>query len=797
MKKLLILKTIALVACLSAALSASAVDYDFAYNNLQFVITSSTTAKVVGHVVASPSGSYSIPDYANGYKVTEVGEQAFINCSRITSMTIGSNVTTISSLAFYGCSQLSNVYLPSSLTTIGRAAFCSCDALTSIVLPSQLTTIDARAFESSGLTSITIPASVTNISDDNPFFNCSSLTSVTVNSSNTYYTSDGGVLFNKAMTKLITYPIAKSGTSYTVPSTVTTIAEGAFRKCKLVNVTLPAGLTSIGSYAFSYCSSLTKVTSQAINPPTMAGTAFSSTVDNSGIQLWVPTPWAVKLYKQANYWKNFSKIYESQFYDFVADRLVYLKTSATTVEVMNPETEDESAPGADYSGVINIPRTVSYDGTTYTVAGIGVNAFAATAVTQVIIPNTVTYIDDFAFYTCWNLKSVDIGSGVRTIGDFAFNLSEDLSYVTCRAATPPTIYEFTFKLQNGSGYGLEDTKLYVPGNSVDAYMSAAYWSEFYNTNSLPSLKDALTTTAIEFTSTGNYPWMTMARDGRIYAQSGNAGMHSTSSTLTATVRVPAGGTLSFDFKAWGEGTSFDKCIFSVDGTQKFSYGARDNDWETYSVNLSAGTHTLTWTYSKDGSVNPTGDFFAIDNVSINQSIRIGDVNGDGKVNIDDVTALIDCLLNGATAPVSADCNQDGQVNIDDVTTLIDGLLNGDMDSSNPHNSGRWLVLFDKNGNKLWYQLFEGSDNSYTTTVSLYASTFGYGVVNFYIVDNGNAYGASEPNQSVSYGSTYSNPLYLGLNCYTVRPNYHYVLGMIFDGNNRRYAYVAQGPAINN
>ena len=54
----------------------------------------------------------------------------------------------------------------------------------------------------------------------------------------------------------------------------------------------------------------------------------------------------------------------------------------------------------------------------------------------------------------------------------------------------------------------------------------------------------------------------------------------------------------------------------------------------------------------------------------------GDVNGDGDVNIADVTALIDILLSGATAPDAADVNEDESVNIADVTTLIDLLLSG-------------------------------------------------------------------------------------------------------------------------
>ncbi len=302
-------------------------------------------------------------------------------------------------------------------------------------------------------------------------------------------------------------------------------------------------------------------------------------------------------------------------YDFVADRLAYKITGTTTVEVANPGGEAK-ASDIDYSGVINIPRTVTNNGTTYTVTGIGLNAFAGSSVTQVIIPNSVTYIDEYAFYLCWDLTSVSIGSGVRTIGDFAFCFCENLRYVICRATTPPTVYECTFKIMSGSGLGLDFVQLYVPSS---AYWSSAYWNQFGNISSIPSLKNALTTNSIEFTSSGSYPWMVMADVGGLYAMSGNGGVHSSTSTLTATVTVPTGeASLSFDFKAWGEGSSYDKCIFSVDGTQQFSYGARDNDWESYTVQLTAGTHTLSWTYSKDGSVNPKGDYFAVRNVKLNK-----------------------------------------------------------------------------------------------------------------------------------------------------------------------------------
>ena len=74
-------------------------------------------------------------------------------------------------------------------------------------------------------------------------------------------------------------------------------------------------------------------------------------------------------------------------------------------------------------------------------------------------------------------------------------------------------------------------------------------------------------------------------------------------------------------------------------------------------------------------MNPEGDYFAVDNVAIvAKPVSIGDVDGDGQVNIADVTALIDLLLAGTTPPAAADVDGDGKVNIADVTALIDMLL---------------------------------------------------------------------------------------------------------------------------
>ena len=232
-------------------------------------------------------GLVTIPSEINDQPITGLAANLFKNQTEITQILLPNTLTAIGNNAFSGASNLVSVTFtnPSSsqLTTIGAGAFADCTSLTRfgtatyfyLTLPSSITSIGPDAFKETKFRYISIGANVTNISETS-FSDIDTLISFTVTSGNTKYMASDGVLYNSDGW-LMQYPVAKTGTSFSIPETVNgtaikfispyafegsnlttvnlsyiiTIEEGAFKNCSvLTTLTGDDNIEYIGAYAF-------------------------------------------------------------------------------------------------------------------------------------------------------------------------------------------------------------------------------------------------------------------------------------------------------------------------------------------------------------------------------------------------------------------------------------------------------------------------------------------------------------------------------------------------------------------
>ena len=183
---------------------------------------------------------------------------------------------------------------------------------------------------------------------------------------------------------------------------------------------------------------------------------------------------------------------------------------------------------------------------------------------------------------------------------------------------------------------------------------------------------------------------------------------------------------------------------------------------------------------------------AANNRAFNRTMT-GDVNGDNEVNIADVSALIDLLVACETSP-AGDINGDGDITIADVNALIDMLLIGYVD---PHDTGYWLILLDKNGEPVWYNdFYENSYGDHIAYISLKDPIFGNRwdyyletgedlITSLYVMIDGVLYGAENNNQVMILGGStldLDNILIPSNNSYAIFVGFDYNVAIARDGD---------------
>lgn len=192
------------------------------------------------------------------YSVIGISKDAFRNCSRVRSVTIPESVKTIGEGAFKGCSGLQTIKLPNGINEINESVFEDCTTMLSVNLPDSLEKIADKAFKGcSSLTALSLPATMNDF-DIHSVDGCKDLTSIAVDTLCNIYSSEGGVLYNKNMTRLMRCPEGRASVS--IPESVREISTYAFYGCyKMTGINIPASIGYLGDFSFVNCTALTEI----------------------------------------------------------------------------------------------------------------------------------------------------------------------------------------------------------------------------------------------------------------------------------------------------------------------------------------------------------------------------------------------------------------------------------------------------------------------------------------------------------------------------------------------------------
>ena len=365
------------------------------------------------------SRAYDLEEWNVYYNITGPGEvevtqgekayEGFVNIpdSVVTAGTVY-RVTAIGDRAFMLCDRLTSLRLPTSLKRIGTAAFASCRLLSFLRLPAGTTIIGDEAFLGcSGLVSVNIPASVKEIGTE-AFARCTRMERINVDENSQWFAMVDNCLYNKEKTTLLAYPNAH-GSQFMVPQGTRDIAPRAFEGCTaLQSVMLPPSVTAIGDAAFYGCTALTSAQlSQGL--VTIGKWAFAECENLPTIR--IPAQTATIGEDAFSFCSNMTAIYVDEANShFCSEGGVLLDARQATV-VCFPCGKD---------GSYRIPSTVT---------AVNNHAFyGCTKLQTLIIPASVAELKDNPFVFCDALTDIvveDANARFASVDGILFNKAKD------------------------------------------------------------------------------------------------------------------------------------------------------------------------------------------------------------------------------------------------------------------------------------------------------------------------------------------------------------------------------------
>lgn len=417
----------------------------------------------------NPFTSINIPE-----GVTRIGQSAFYGCSNLTEVILPTTLNIIEEQTFQNCTKLQRINLE-TITAIRESAFDNCESLQNVQLPEGLTMLGYKCFAYSGLTSITVPASVTLFGNEGSgskgytFQNCNDLKSVTLPENMTEIPNR---MFREC----------QSLTSVNIPSQVTHIREFAFSGCKaLPEITLSEGLVEIESSAFSNCESLKDLTLPE-TLTTIGNDAFNGCSSITSISI----PQATKSMGSSCFYNcislvditlpnNMSELPGSTFYGCSSLESIAFPTSIVRIgsscfDQCTKLSQISFAKGLEVIEYDAFKNCTSLQTLTLpeTLKEIERYAFAYTGLTEITLPEGVETLEEYAFSNCQNLTTASIPRSVTKAGPYLFQQCYKLTSIFWNTpATVPCLFSTqTQNINNNCLLYIADANTLVDDNYI-------------------------------------------------------------------------------------------------------------------------------------------------------------------------------------------------------------------------------------------------------------------------------------------------------------------------------------------
>lgn len=600
---------------------------------------------------------------------------------------IPNSVTKIGNFSFYMRKNLEVLNIPSSVLTIGQKAFYGCDGLESVTIPSGVTTLGNNSFtECQGLQEIYISETVSQIG--NAFASCPLLRRIQINENNPYYDSRGGcnAIIETSSNKMI---LASNSTTF-IPNTVAAIGDAAFNFYdRIVSLVIPESVRSIGIQAFFHCTNLVSVTLPEgitrLNLGTFSGCSSLKAVS-------IPSTVDTLMTDVFNNCESLESIIIPKRVSLIYGDLFQGCSSLKSIKVEEGNTYFDSRENCNaiirtssdevVSGCINtsFPKSVK---------SLGVASFRGrNNIVDMVLPDQIEVIDAQTFAFCSNLRSITLPRNLKSMGNAAFMECSSLERVCSRIEEP-----FNFGTYVWDASMIASATLVVPLGCREKYLQLDDWKGFGNiveedffNNTDTDLSTIDNTLYVEHAEvhTGTQAMLNIAMKNmadirgfecKLYLPEGVTAAKSPKGKVQGSLcdgRLPDEDEHTLTFSEHNEdgyyvhilcGSEYEETFTGNDGTiimllVNIAEDMEDGDYPVILKNIKLSENDIRIYYETER---------VISTLTVTSYI-LGDINGDGKVDVSDYIGVAN-HIHGKTPEgfnaAAADVDESGSIDVSD------------------------------------------------------------------------------------------------------------------------------------